>query len=106
MAEAEEYAGGDEDVAAAEQEEDVDEVRWSHGAWRLWLAVAGCVVAAAEKRVALQELETMKQRLKEMEDETNKLTAPAEGSDEGKQMTSNAAAHWCSPASGVPAANS
>ena len=26
MAEAEEYAGGDEDVAAAEQEEDVDEV--------------------------------------------------------------------------------
>ena len=35
----------------------------------------------------LQELETMKQRLKEMEDETNKLTAPAEGSDEGKTTT-------------------
>ena len=32
----------------------------------------------------LQELETMKQRLKEMEDETNKLTAPAEGSEEGE----------------------
>jgi hypothetical protein len=42
------------------------------------------VVAASEKRVALQELETMKQRLKEMEDETNKLTAPAEGSEEGE----------------------
>ena len=34
-----------------------------------------------------QELETMKQRLKEMEDETNKLTAPDEGSEEGAFTT-------------------
>lgn len=75
MAEAEEYAGGDEDVAAAEQEEDVDEVSREQCVERLRIF----------QRLSppLQELETMKQRLKEMEDETNKLTAPAEGSEEG-----------------------
>ena len=41
----------------------------------------------SDTRRMMQELETMKQRLKEMEDETNKLTAPAEGSDEGKITT-------------------
>jgi hypothetical protein len=43
MAEAEEYAGGDEDVAAAEQEEDVDEVRCSRRGWAaVGLLLGGC----------------------------------------------------------------
>lgn len=75
MAEAEEYAGGDEDVAAAEQEEDVDEVSaavlwmgwalpcwwewfvweggWQKIVWGGWVCVHGCGWVACVQRLAL-----------------------------------------------------